>query len=102
MQRNKIYKTKQWKDIRQEVFNLDHNECVRCNHTLFYKKGEKTLTKPVLVHHIYPAKDYPQYQYQIWVNGKRNLVSLCNDCHEELHGRKFNPTEHFTNEERWD
>lgn len=102
MQRNKIYKTKEWLKLREEVFKLDHYECVRCNQTMFDKKGEKKLTKPVLVHHIYYVKDYPQYKYCIWVNGKRNLVSLCFDCHEEIHGRKYNPSEHFTNEERWD
>lgn len=102
MQRNKIYKKKEWKEVREEVLKLDHYECVRCNHTFFDKKGEKTLEKAVLVHHILPAKDFPQYKYQIWVNGKRNLVSLCNECHEIIEGRKKDPKIHFTNEERWD
>lgn len=101
-QRNKIYKTKQWQILREQVFKLDHNECVRCNHTFFNDTGNKRRTIPVLVHHIYPAKEYPQYKYQIWVNGKRNLVSLCNDCHEIVEGRKKDPKLSFNNEERWD
>lgn len=102
MQRNKIYKTGRWKKIREDVFKLDHYECVRCNKTFFDKEGEKKCVKPYLVHHMYPAKDFPQYQYSIWVNGKRNLVSLCFNCHEIVEGRIHNPKEHFTNEERYD
>lgn len=102
MQRNKIYKTKQWRKVREEVFQLDHYECVRCNKTMFNKEGEKKLVRATLVHHIYPANEFPQYKYQIWVNGKRNLVSLCFDCHEYIHGRMANPEITFTNEERFD
>ena len=60
-----------------------------------------------------PVKEYPQYKYSIWVDvdGKkvRNLWSLCNDCHEEIEGRKNGrysykkkKEDDFTNEERWD
>lgn len=104
-QRNEIYKTKQWKEIRKKVFKLDHYECVRCNHTLYDTDVPKKLTRPTLVHHIFEAKKYPQYKYDIWVeiDGKtyRNLVSLCFDCHETIHGRK-KAKDGFINEERFD
>lgn len=102
MQRNKIYKTSQWKKVREEVLKMDHYECQRCNHNMFHSKEPKKLTKAVLVHHIYYADKFPEYKYSIFVNGNRNLVSLCNDCHEQLHGRKFNPSVQFTTEERYD
>lgn len=103
MQRNKIYKTREWAKVREQVLKMDHYECVRCNHSMFDKKGEKRLTPAVLVHHIYEAEKFPQYKYSIWVNGKRNLVSLCFDCHEELHDRRRKKKElQFTNDERFD
>lgn len=104
-QRNAIYKTKQWDEVRKKVFKLDHYECVRCNHTVFHTDTPKKLTRPTLVHHIFEAEKYPQYKYDIYVEigGKtyRNLVSLCFDCHEEIHGRK-KAKEGFINEERYD
>lgn len=103
MQRNKIYKNKKWKEVRELVLKLDHYQCQRCNHNMFSSKEPKRLTKAVLVHHIYSAETFPQYRYSMFVNGKRNLVSLCNDCHEIIHGRKkANNAVQFENEERFD
>lgn len=102
MQRNKIYKTAKWTKVREEVLKLDHFECQRCNHNIFKSDEPKRISKAVLVHHIYEAKDFPQYQYSIWVNGRRNLVSLCFDCHEIIHKRKRNRAIEFTTEERFD
>lgn len=108
MQRNKIYKTARWKQVREEVFKLDHYECQRCNHNIFKSSTPKKITKATLVHHIFFADKYPQYKYSIWVteNGvtKRNLVALCNDCHEELHDRRHTktPKTNFITEERFD
>lgn len=103
MQRNKIYKTTKWLKVRDEVFKLDHKECQRCNHNIFKSDEQKKITTATLVHHIYEAKKFPQYQYSIWVNGKRNLVSLCFDCHEIIHGRKKGvKMGKFTTEERFD
>lgn len=102
MQRNKIYKSAKWKKIREAVLEMDHYECQRCNHNMFNSNEQKRLTRAVLVHHIYEAEKYPEYRYQIFVNGKRNLVSLCFDCHEQIHGRKKNKALIFTTEERYD
>lgn len=105
-QRNAIYKTKEWEKLREEVFKLDHNECVRCNNTIFDSGRPKRLVKPTVVHHIFEADKYPAFKYDIWVNinGKvyRNLVSLCRDCHEEIHGRGKKAKDKFVNEERFD
>lgn len=102
MQRNKDYKTKEWRKIRAEVLKLDHYECQRCNQNMFDYKGPKKISRAVLVHHCLPLKDYPMYKYSIWVNGKRNLVSLCFDCHEVIEGRHKDRSEQFTTEERFD
>lgn len=105
-QRNQIYKTKTWEELRERVFKLDHYECTRCNHTFFDNGLPIKFTKATLVHHIYEADKYPEYKYLIYVDidGKkyRNLVSLCRDCHEEIHGRIPQAKDGFINEERFD
>lgn len=103
MQRNKIYKSTKWKKVREQVLRLDHYECQRCNNNFFDSGDKKKVIKATLVHHVYLAEDYPEYKYSIYVNGKRNLVSLCFDCHEIIHGRKRLTTEEkFSTEERYD
>lgn len=103
MQRNKIYKSTKWKKVREQVLRLDHYECQRCNLNMFDSKDVKKITKATLVHHIYLAEDYPEYKYSIYVNSKRNLVSLCFDCHEIIHGRKSETKKDlFSTEERYD
>ena len=101
-QRNAIYKTKQWAKVRKQVLELDHYECCRCNHSFFMSEEPKRLTRANYVHHIYPAKMFPQYIYQIYVNGHRNLVSLCFNCHEIIEGRVYSHKATYTNEERYD
>jgi len=103
LQRNKIYKTAQWYKTREDVFKLDHYECQRCNHNVFETGEPKKITKATLVHHRYHVDQFPQYKYSIYVNGERNLVSLCFNCHEQLHGRKHGTKEgEFVTEERYD
>lgn len=100
MQRNKIYKTTNWKEVREQVLKLDNYECTRCNHKIFESNEPKKFTKAYLVHHRYNAKEFPQYVYSIYVNGERNLVSLCFDCHEQIHGRIFNDNAKKIREEK--
>lgn len=111
-QRNKDYKTKEWKEIRQKVLKLDHYQCTRCKRIFSAKDVLGGYTKEKrdtpLVHHTFELEKYPEWKYDIWVeiNGKkvRNLVTLCFDCHEEIHGRrrKGKAKEVFMNEERFD
>ena len=35
-----------------------------------------------VVHHIWPAEDYPEYAYCLW-----NLISLSSAAHNEMHER---------------
>lgn len=36
-----------------------------------------------VVHHIWPAEDYPEYAYCLW-----NLISLSASSHDAMHDRK--------------
>lgn len=114
-ERNKIYKGKAWEKTREAVLKLDKGLCQRCLGVYKPKPGvQPRIKKAVLVHHHFPAKEYPQYKYSIYVKQGnqriRNLYSLCFECHEEIEGRrggkysfrKKAQSDDFTTEERWD
>lgn len=116
-QRNEVYKDKHWRGkngVRAKVLKMDGGYCQRCLGKYRPVPGARPrLVKATMVHHHFPVKEYPQYRYSIWVDvdGKkvRNLWSLCNDCHEEIEGRKNGrysykkkKEDDFTNDERWD
>ena len=101
----KIYNSAKWKHTRESQLEADHYECQRCKHKGKYKNvtGLIKYTKAVLVHHDYRIEHYPQYAFMPIVNGKRNLYSLCQNCHEIEHederGLIDKPKE--LNEEKW-
>lgn len=101
----KIYKTKRWEITREKQLDLDHNECQRCKHNGKYSnlEGMRKYTKAVLVHHDFRLRKYPQYAFDSMVNGKRNLYSLCQSCHEIEHEKERGLVKSVSelNEEKW-
>lgn len=113
--RNEIYKKTIWKHLRVEVLTFDKYICQRCCGNYKVKLGvnfKKKMTKATLVHHHYEVEKYPEHKYSFYIfeNGekKRNLYSLCHDCHEIVHDRRVRPKQlsenekKFLNDERWD
>lgn len=94
-----FYVWSSWKHIRQKVLEMDHHECQRC-------KAKKIYTKATTVHHVNYVKRHPELALEIWYewNGvkKRNLISLCHDCHEAVHGYRKQEKKKPLTEERWD
>lgn len=99
-----FYICKEWLQTRSNVLKIDKNECQICK-----EKGR--YTKAELVHHVNHLKKSPELALSIWYvdadgNKKRNLISVCKDCHEtECHPdrmRKKNRTVGFKTVERWD
>lgn len=88
-----------WKKVRREVLQMDHGECQRC-------KAKKIYTKATTVHHVNYVKKHPDMALEIWYEWhgvrKRNLVSLCHDCHEAVHGYRKPEKKKTLTEERWD
>ncbi|MDO5433334.1 HNH endonuclease [Eubacterium sp.] len=86
-----------WKAVRREALKLDKRECQHCK-----EKGR--YTKASTVHHVNHVKNCPELALSIWYQDpqgkiKRNLVSLCHDCHEAAHGyRKKKEKKIFTDE----
>lgn len=74
-----FYKSKKWETIRARALKRDEYMCQCC-------KANNQMIPAQCVHHIFPRDTYSQYQFELW-----NLMSLCNDCHDEMHN-------HYTGE----
>lgn len=97
---HKFYDWHRWKVKRRKVLEADHYECQIC------KAKHKKYTRADVVHHVNHFLQHPELALEMYYTDavtherKRNLVSLCRDCHEEIHGRKKEGAE--LTEERWD
>ncbi len=98
-----FYIWSRWLRVRSEVLSLDRHECQRCKDR--YHRYRRADT----VHHINHLRDRPDLALEIWYEEpgthlrKRNLISLCRDCHEEVHERgAAKPPAPALTEERWD
>lgn len=96
-----FYWTDEWKDLKQEVLEELHNECQEC-----LKKGK--YTKAQCVHHHNEVRKRPdlalsKYYTDAEGNKQRQLIPLCNICHNIIHDKLGNwqKKDKFTNEERW-
>lgn len=99
----KFYNSARWIHCRKYVLEIDHHECQLCRTKYHrYRRAE-------VVHHVNHYKDRPDLGLSIWFTDarthqkKRNLISLCAECHEEVHGRAtpIRQDDALT-EERWD
>lgn len=94
----KFYQTTEWKHIKSEVLQKQHNECQICK-----RKGR--YTKADTVHHIQYVRSHPELALsKTYINarGKEqvNLIAICKACHNQVHD-KFKHKPKFTNTERW-
>jgi len=96
----KFLDSAEWLNKRKEVFELDHHECVRC-------KAEGRHTRADRVHHVNEAKYRPDLALSIWYETgdgelKRNLISVCFECHEKYHPERLKIARHEPlTEEKW-
>lgn len=70
------YQGTKWKKKRLYILKLDG---YKCQIDKRYGKSAEAQT----VHHIYPVKDYPEYQWCTW-----NMISVSNANHNRLENRK--------------
>lgn len=66
------YNTQKWKKKRAKILRLDGYKDVIAG---WYGRTEAAQ----MVHHIYPAEEYPQYQWEDW-----NLISVSFSTHKKL------------------
>lgn len=112
---DKFYHSKYFKAVKREVLRKDHNECQRCK-----EEGRLTIVKPGVkrgtrqgavtsgvVHHEQYVRKHPElalskYYIDRFGNKKRNLITLCDECHEIVHDRCcIGSKKKLFNEERW-
>ena len=99
---HKFYAWGRWLAVRREVLQVDKYECQSCKTT--YRRYRKADT----VHHVNHFKARPDLALEMYYTDpathqkRRNLISLCHDCHEEAHGYRKRKIEPPLTEERWD
>ena len=96
---HKFYISAEWQHLRREVLIADKYECQVCKSRGYYTPADH-------VHHVnyYKARpDLALSKYYRDVDGttKRNLISLCHACHEEIHGYRAKPKSAPLTDERW-
>lgn len=94
----KFYNSKEWRKLRKEVLAEYKGECQRCKKRGFY-------TKANTVHHVQYVKKHPRFAlsktYTFQGKVYQNLIPLCHDCHEEVHGYRRKVNIQLLTEERW-
>ena len=70
------YYGEKWKEKRKKILRVDG---YKCKVAWMYGKTEEANT----VHHIYPAREYPEYAWEDW-----NLISVSLSSHNKLENRK--------------
>lgn len=66
---------KRWRRLRERALKRDGYMCQEARRFGRFEPAE-------VVHHIWPAEDYPEYAYCLW-----NLVSLSAANHDKMHDR---------------
>lgn len=77
-----FYESKEWRRLRKEILKQDKYECQCCKERGIY-------TKANTVHHVNHIKNNPELALEKNYfdengNKKRNLISVCHDCHETV------------------
>lgn len=91
---HRFYNSPAWKKLRKQVLDMDKRECQEC-------KAKGRYTKANTVHHVNHLEQYPELGLTVWLEGKRNLISVCPACHENLHDNRLQKPKEYITTERW-
>lgn len=104
-----FYQCASWRKVRQDIISYYHNECILCKlngvirtHDHRLKSGEY---RGLQLHHMLEIEYKSNHDYCLTpvVNGKANLIPLCQLHHNLIHNKENNikAKNKFMNEERW-
>jgi 5-methylcytosine-specific restriction protein A len=76
-----------WLSCRTKILEGDKNECQKC-------KSKGVYTRATMVHHVKRIRKFPDLalsKYYVDEDGKkkRQLISLCDQCHDEEHPERL-------------
>lgn len=96
--RMRFYKSKEWRQLRQQVLEEQNHECQECKRLGRVTLIDPTKHKTLDVDHIKELSTHPKLALE-----KSNLRVLCIPHHNEKHDRwiKVKQEPKFMNEERW-
>ena len=93
-----FYVSGPWIKLREEVLQDYKGECQHCKERGYYAKANT-------VHHVQYVRKHPRlalsktYIYE--GKERQNLIPLCHNCHEEVHGYRQKKKKKPLTEERW-
>ncbi|HHY28077.1 MAG TPA: HNH endonuclease [Desulfitobacterium dehalogenans] len=94
-----FYVSSQWLKLRSDVLDKHKSECQRCKERGFYKRANT-------VHHVNYVRKHPRLAlsktYVFRGKEYKNLIPLCHNCHEEVHGYRQKEKKKPLTEERWE
>ncbi len=96
---NPFYDQPEWRRLRKEVLATDKYECQVCKQHGKYKRATH-------VHHVNYLEKHPELALSKYYKDddgsvKRNLISLCHNCHEEIHDHRIKEKSEPLTPERW-
>lgn len=95
----RFYKSKQWRDVREQVLKRDNYECQACKRQGKVTTIDKSKHKSLDVDHILELESHPELAYDM-----DNLETLCVSCHNKKHNRyqsKWKMKNENSKDEKW-
>lgn len=107
-----FYHTAAWQKKRLQILARDNYECQACRKRIrdaneagiILDAHDRKIRRAVHVHHIAELRDRPELGLD-----DDNLISLCHECHDRMHGRSAEHLQAFAfvrkkkpvTEEKW-
>lgn len=96
-QKMKFYKSKAWRDLRQQVLKRDNHECQECKRLGYVTVNDPTKHKTLDIDHVRDIYHHPELALEI-----SNCRTLCVPHHNKKHGRVFKRKKKIEwEDERW-
>lgn len=102
-ERKHFYHTAAWQKKRLQILGRDHYECQACRKRIeeaneagiTLSAHDREIRRAVHVHHIAELRDRPELGLD-----DDNLISLCHECHDRMHGRSAENLQAFAFEKK--
>lgn len=88
--KDRFYRTRYWKEKRQEILQRDNEKCQNCGLTQNQQRKQGKTDRGLEVHHIKKRMSFPKDERETEGEAHKNsnLITLCTKCHGQLETRK--------------